>query len=116
MLVSIIFALRQGSVSPQKGIENMMNCNIAEAFQPELPTGIAETGGISCFNDKSPKIPVEWKTGRPNKDGDYIVIFKNRASGKVYVQIDWFIERLGFGFEEYCLDDLVAWADIPLVS
>ena len=94
----------------------MTNYNVAEAFQPELPAGIAEEVYISCFNDKAPKIPVEWKTGRPSKNGDYIVLFKNRETGKVYVQINWYLKPLGFGFEEYCLDDLIAWADIPPVS
>ena len=116
MLVSIIFALRQGSVSPQKGIGNMTNYSIDKAFRPLLPTGIAETECISCFNDNSPQVPVEWKTDRPNKDGDYIVIFKNKKTGKVNVQIDWYLKKLGFGFEEYGFDDLVAWADIPPVS
>ena len=94
----------------------MINYKIAEVFQPELPTGIVEAGGVSCFNDKAPKIPVEWKTGRPNKDGDYIVILKNKKTGKVYVQIDWYLKKFGFGFEEYGFDNLIAWADIPPVS
>ena len=94
----------------------MADYNIEEVFQPELPTGITEECIISCFSENAPKMPVKWNMGRPSKDGEYIVIIRNRTSGKVYVQIDWYIERLGFGFEEYCLDDLIAWTDIPPVS
>lgn len=86
---------------------------LTNSFQPELPTGIDEKEIRSCFNDRAPKTPVEWRTDRPTKNGDYIVIYKHRESGRIYVQLDWYLNPLGFGFEEFCCYDLIAWAELP---
>ena len=94
-------------------MNNKKFIRLTNSFQPELPDWIDEAGICSCFNNRAPKMPVEWKTDRPNKDGEYLVIFKNRASGKVSVQLDWFLTNFGFGFEEFCCYDLIAWAELP---
>lgn len=86
---------------------------LTNSFQPKLPAGIDETRIYSCFNERAPKTPVEWRTDRPTKGGEYIVLFKNKDSGKICLQLDWYINPLGFGFEEFCICDLIAWAELP---
>ena len=86
---------------------------LTNSFQPELPAGIGGAEMRSCFNDRAPKTPVEWKIDRPTKNGDYIVVYKSRESDRIYVQLDWYINPLGFGFEEFCICDLIAWAELP---
>ena len=94
-------------------MNNKKFIRLTSSFQPELPAGIDETEVHSCFNRRAPKTPVEWRTDRPTKGGEYIVIYKSRESGRISVQLDWYLHPLGFGFEEYCLDDLIAWAELP---
>ena len=94
-------------------MKNEKFIRLTNSFQPELPAGIDEAGICSCFNNRAPKTPVEWRTDRPTKSGDYIVVKKERDSGKVYVQLDWFLTNFGFGFEEFCCYDLISWAELP---